>query len=179
LEGLSTRPDQIDPNALLELKLELLYGERIARCWRTGFGFLVMTNLRCIHVWRKPELFVRTEWHAGPSFFFYNLTPPRVVAGRFLELTEEHDRIAESARFLLHDPKAVGQEVNEARPAGRAEWEARRITAQRELNRPRNPAPPPGTTLIVREVVKVKCSFCRNLVNLSDANCPFCGAPLR
>jgi len=179
-EGLNTQPDQIDPRALHEVRAVLLFGERIARCWHTGLGFLVMTNLRCVHLWHKPEVFAPTEWHTGPSFFFYNLATPRVVGGRFLELSEELGSASESARFLLHDPASARAEIDQARAAGRAEWAARRTSAQQLLGRLRFPAsPPPGTTLIVREVVKVRCSFCGNLVDVADALCPYCGAPLR
>jgi rubrerythrin len=175
-----TTPDPIDPRALTQVRSQLLFGEHIARCWRTAVGFLVMTNLRCIHAWRKLELFGPTEWHAGPSFFFYNLATPRVVGGRFLELSEELGSASESARFLLHDAASACEEIDRARAAGRAEWAARRSSAQHLLGRPLRPAaPPPGTTLIVREVVKVRCSYCGNLVDVADGRCPFCGAPLR
>jgi rubrerythrin len=137
-----------------------------------------MTNLRCIHVWRKPELFVATEWHAGPSFFFYDLAPPKVVAGRFLELLEGHEGSVERSRFLVRDPVNVGSEIDSARAAGRAEWANRRATAERQRGRLLSPAPARGSTVIVREVVKIRCTFCGNLVDVADANCPFCGAPL-
>ena len=178
-EQLPTQPDQIDPKALVQVRAILLFGERIVRCWRTGIGFLVMTDLRCVHVWRKLELFAPTEWRTGPDFFFYNLAAPRVVGGRFLELSEEPGSASQSARFLLHDPASAREEVDQARAAGRAEWAARRTNAQHLLGRLRSPSPPPGTTLIVREVVKVRCSYCGNLVDVADALCPYCGAPLR
>jgi hypothetical protein len=169
-----TSPDQIAPGALDEL--ELLPGERISRCWRTGLGFLVMTNLRCIPVWRKAELFSSAEWHTGPTFFFYNLAPPSVFAGRFVVLTQGAGDEATSSRFLVHDPEAVSREIEEARPAGRAEWEARRAREAQELGRPRPAPPPPGTTVIIREIVKVRCSYCGNLMDDTDAVCPACGA---
>ena len=178
-EGLITHPDAIDPEALVQVRSVLLFGEQVARCWKTAVGFLVMTNLRCVHVWRKPELFAPAEWHTGPTFFFYDLAATRVVARRFLELREEQAEAPESARFLVHDPNAVGEEVDAARVAGRAEWARRRSSAEHLLGRLRSPAPPPGATLVVREVVKIRCSYCGNLVDVADGLCPYCGAPLR
>ena len=172
-----TTPDRLDAGAYREL--ELLYGERIARCWRTGLGFLVMTNLRCLHLWKKPELFARPEWHTGPTFFFYNLAAPRVVGDRFLELSDEQGTGGASSRFLVRDPRVVRDEIDAARAAGRAEWISRRREVQKELHRLRGPVAPPGTTVIVREVVKVRCVYCGSLMNLSEKHCPECGAPQR
>jgi hypothetical protein len=169
-----TSPDQISPGALDEL--ELLPGERISRCWSTGLGFLVMTNLRCIHLWHKAELFSKSEWHTGPTFLFYDLAPPSVLAARFLVLTEGSGDEASSSRFLVRDPSGVAREIEEARAAGRAEWEVRRAAAAKELGQPRRPPPPPGTTVIIREIVKVRCSYCGNLMNATDTVCPACGA---
>ncbi len=177
LPGTSTIPDQIEPGALREL--ELLPGERIARCWRTGFGFLVMTNLRCVRVWRKAELFARSEWHTGPTFFFYSLSAPQVVGGKFVQLADANEDVAGPARFLVRDASAVCREIEDARAAGRAEWETRRARAQQELHRPRALPSPPGTTVIVREIVRVRCGYCGNLMNATDSICPACGAPQR
>lgn len=170
-----TTPDPIPPDARAEL--DLLDGEKVLRSWRTGFGFLVMTNLRCVHVWKKPELFLRSDWHIGPTFFFYNLAPTHVVASRFLELSEEQDVSVGRARFLVQDPQQVGREIDEAQAAGRAEWDARRNRVQQMLHRPRTAPTSPGATVIVREVVKVRCGFCGNLMDAGDSNCPSCGAP--
>jgi len=172
-----TTPDAIDPGARAEI--EFLHGERILRCWRTGIGFLVMTNLRCLHVWRKPELFARSEWHTGPNFFFYSLASPEVVAGRFVQLAEEYEGSLESARFLVRHPQEVSREIEGARAAGRVEWRAIRSQVQKELGKLHVPVSPPGTTTIVREIVKVRCSFCGNLMDLSATICPACGAPQR
>lgn len=138
-----------------------------------------MTNLRCLHVWRKPELFARSEWHTGPNFFFYNLASPRVVAGRFVELAEDYEGSLEAARFLVRNPHEVSGEIEGTRETGRAEWRRIRSEVQKELGRLRLPASPPGTTTIVREIVKVRCSFCGNLMDISDSFCPACGAPQR
>jgi alkanesulfonate monooxygenase SsuD/methylene tetrahydromethanopterin reductase-like flavin-dependent oxidoreductase (luciferase family) len=170
-----TSPDRIDPRALAQI--EFLPRERVARCWRTAIGFLVMTNLRCVHVWRKPELFAKSEWHTGPNFFFYNLASPQIVAGRFLQLSEEYEGSVETTRFLVRNPREVAREIEDARAAGRAEWRILRSQVQHELDHMRRTSAPPGTTLVIREVVKVRCSFCGNLMDVSDTICPTCGAP--
>jgi hypothetical protein len=172
-----TRPDQIDPPALSELGL--LHEERVLRCWKSAFGFLVMTNLRCIHVWRKPELFVRTEWHTGPTFFFYNLRRPELVLGRFVQLAEIYDEGAGPARFLVRDAPDVCREIDAARVEGQREWAERRTRARADMGR-LGPAPvPPGTTVVIREIVKVRCAYCGNLMEESRTICPSCGAPQR
>lgn len=172
---LVTHPDQVDPVA--REQVSLLHGERILRCWRVPFGYLLMTNLRCVYLWCKLELFARSEWHSSPTFFFYNLSPPHVIAGRFVELSEAYDEGTGSARFLIHDAAAVREEIESARVAGRAEWTARRARAQGDLRHLSEPAPPPGTTVIVREVVKVRCAYCGNLMDEGRSTCPSCGAP--
>ena len=172
-----TRPDQIEKAALDEITL--FHDEQIVRCWKVGFGFLVMTNLRCIHVWKKPELFARSDWHVGPTFFFYNLGPPAVLFGRFVQLTEMFDEGVGSARFLVHDASEIAREIDASRVAGQREWETRRARAQSDLKRLRFPRVPPGTTVVVREIVKIPCVYCGNLVESGRRQCPFCGAPQR
>ncbi len=175
-----TLPDQLDPRAFGEI--DFLDGERVLRCWRLPHGFLVMTNLRCLRVWERRRLFEAPEWHTGPNFFFYNLRPPRVVAGRFVELSEEYRENSGMSRFLVRDAVDACLEIEAARVAGYSAWEARRAAAQRELTRSTVAGPPPGTTVIrevVHEVVKVRCNFCGNLMAVTDARCPSCGAPVR
>lgn len=173
----ATAPAQIPPDAWSAL--DLLEGERVLRCWKTGFGFLVMTNLRCVHVWRKQELFASPEWQTGPTFLFYNMAAPRIVARRFLQLSEEQDIDIGSARFLIANPDAVRQEIDDQRAPGQAEWRARKAATEKLLHHPRPVGPGAGATVIVREVVKVRCQFCGTLMNPSDAHCPNCGAPQR
>ncbi len=166
-----TAPDQIDREALDEL--DLLDEERIARCWRTRRGFLVMTNLRCADVWHKLELFGPTEWHMGPSLFFYNLAPPVVVAHRYLVLSEQYEENVGSIRFLVSEPDSVASEIDAARPKGRAEWEARHARVRLQLGAPPHRialGPPTG-------VASVRCSFCGNPMDPTAARCPSCGAP--
>ena len=173
-----TAPDQI-PEGALRL-LVLLEDERIARCWRTHTGYLVMTNLRCIHLWHQPELFVPTEWHEGPSLFFYNLLAPRVQLGRFLELSEGVEEDLHTVRFLVPNPATVAAEIDSARAAGRSEWERRRARVQEILRASRAPASgggPPLVREVIREVVKVRCRYCGNLMDETQPRCPTCGAP--
>jgi hypothetical protein len=172
-----TRPDQLDARARLELNP--LHGEKIVRCWRVPFGFLVMTNLRIVHLWHKPILFARTDWHAGPVYFFYNLATPEIVGHRFVQLSQLNDDGMGTSRFLVPDALQVGREIDEARIAGRQEWESRRARAQRTIGRLQAPAAAPGTTVIVREVIRVRCSFCGNLMDEGMNRCPSCGAPQR
>jgi len=175
-----TAPVQIDRGALGQI--HFLEGERIQRVWRTGRGFLVMTNLRCFEVARKPQVFSTSDWEAGPSFFFYNLAPPRVELHRFLRLAEDRDERAVVMRFFLHDPSEVAQEIQAARLAGQNEWLRRRAVAEAVLraSRARWEATHqfgPGEGL--RRPIKVRCVFCGNLVDVTATRCPFCGAPQR
>ena len=107
-----TDPDQIEEGALDAI--DLLEGERIVRCWKTAIGFLVMTTLRCQHLWHRPQLFADSEWHQGPSFFFYNLAPPALLAGRFVELAEQGGVNPRFERYLVRDPEEVRAEIDAA-----------------------------------------------------------------
>jgi hypothetical protein len=169
-----TAPDQADEGALM--RLELLDGERLVRCWRTGSGFLVMTNLRCVRLWRTHELLAPVEWHEGPSFFFYQLLPPRVLVGRFLELAQPGEAADSSARFLLRDPEAVQAEIEAAMPAGRAEWDRRRTLSLAALRR-RSPGSGSAGRVVVRDGANVRCRYCGNLLDAPATVCPSCGAP--
>ncbi len=172
-----TDPDQIDMGA--REAFELFHGERILKCWKVPLGFLVLTNLRCFHVWRKPEVFSHTPWRVGPTYLFYNLAPPRVVLGRFVQLSESYDEGIGASRFLVHDAPGVAADIEAARVAGQQEWAIRRSRAQADRARLTFPRLPPGTTVVVREIVKVPCPFCGNLVEAGRRQCPFCGAPQR
>lgn len=172
-----TTPDPIDPEALGLLRL--LEGERVLRVWRTGRGFLVMTNLRCAEVSRKVELFSPSAWNAGPNFFYYNLAPPKVEFHRYLRLSEERGRQAIVVRLYLHDPAAVAQEIQAARSAGQNEWLRRRARAEAAFRRSRERWSSGNRVLVHeadREVVLARCAFCGNLMNLRATHCPSCGA---
>jgi len=172
-----TEPDQIDPHALEELGR--LSGERIVRCWKVAYGYLVMTNLRCVHLWHKPILFARTDWHVGPPFFFYNLAPPHAIAEKFVELEMTGEEGPMVARFLVHDAEEVAREIEAARAAGRIEWEDRRRRVQEDLAHYEPPHLRPGSSYVVREIEMIRCSYCGNLVEVGRRLCPFCGAPQR
>lgn len=172
-----TAPDALDPDA--RIQLDLLEGERIGRCWKVPYGFLVVTNLRCIYVWKRHLLFQSDGWQTGPTFTFYNLAPPRVVGWRFVELAEEPPLSQSSFRFLVHDPVAVCAEIEAAREAGRVEWQHRRALTARAATPPATFVPPSGATVVVREVVKIRCAYCGALMNEGAAICPRCGAPPR
>lgn len=171
----TTQPDPLDPNAAEEL--DLLSGEGIARCWRVPLGYLVMTNLRCLYVWRKALVLRPSGWEVGPTFFFFNLTPPRVVARRFVELREGTPVDARTFRFLVHDPTTVCAEITAALPAGQAEWQARRERAQVRGPPPDELAQRAPGAVVVREIVKIRCRYCGNLMDEVAPTCPACGAP--
>lgn len=173
-----TTPAQIEREALRHLYL--LDGERILRVWKSVRGFLVMTNLRCQEVRRRSQLFSSSDWEAGPNFFFYNLAPPKVEFHRFLRLTEEHQDGTLAVRFILHDPFSVAEEIAAARAAGQEEWLRRRSRAESALRESR--ARLQAGKLYTyregyREVIRVRCSFCGNLMPATAARCPSCGAP--
>ena len=177
LDGIdpATEPDPLDPDARAEL--DLLFDERIARCWRAPMGFLVMTNLRCTYLWHRLLVLRGSDWQEGPTFFFYNLAAPRIVAQRFVELREEGSMHPRAFRFLVKDPAAVCAEIEATMPAGRAEWRARKARAQVRDSPMDGVARAPRTTVVVRQVVKIRCRYCGNLMDETAAVCPACGAP--
>lgn len=40
------------------------------------------------------------------------------------------------------------------------------------------PPAPPSEEIVIRDVVKVRCSYCKELVDLAAGKCPTCGASL-
>jgi len=174
---IETSPDRIDRDALRQVRL--LDGERVRRVWKTGRGFLVMTNLRCVEVSHKPQLFAAREWEAGPNFFFYDLAPPRVVFHHYLRLAEQHDEARSLVmHFFVHDPYRVAEEVHEARAAGYNEWVHRRSQAEAAFRSSHTRAGAYDRQ-VFREMVKVRCEFCGNLMSVAARVCPSCGAPQR
>lgn len=177
----ATTPVQIEGEAFDQI--HFLEGERILRVWKTGRGFLVMTNLRCTEVSRKPQLFGHRNWEAGPSFFFYDLAPPKVEFQRFLRLSEAHEGRAVVLRFIVHDPSSVAGEIEEARLSGQNEWLRRRALSERTLRESRERWESSGRAFTIRggirQPIKVRCGFCGNLIDVAATRCPFCGAPQR
>jgi len=175
---LVTSPSQIEKDAYRQI--HFLEGEHVQRVWKTARGFLVMTNLRCIEVWRKPQVFAASDWVASPSFFFYNLASPKVEFHTFLRLAEERDERAIVMRLFLHDPYEVAQEIQEARLAGQNEWLRRRALTEGALRRSREmweASRPFEVGEGVKRMMKVRCGFCGNLMGIAATRCPFCGAP--
>jgi hypothetical protein len=178
-----TTPDQLDEEAFLAL--DLMDDERIRNVWRTRQGFLLLTNLRVVSLWRHSHLFGtrEEEWKEGPAFLLYNLTDPRVLAERYVELTEREGPNAGFARFAVQDPERVCAAVAGAIPAGDIAWRARRQQVQAHLDalreRERQMAQLGMTGNLVREVARIPCRYCGNLVLQGAAHCPNCGAPTR
>lgn len=171
-----TSPDVLDADA--REQLDLLNEERIVRCWKVPYGYLVVTTLRCIYVWKRHELLQPSEgWQTGPTFMFYKMAPPRIVAWRFVELSEDPPFSQDPFRFLVRNPAQACADIDAARQAGRAAWTARRALVHRLGATPTPFVPPPGSTVVVREVVKIRCSYCGALMNEGAPICPRCGAP--
>jgi len=171
---LVTSPDRIDREALSAL--QLLAGERVRRVWRTGRGYLVMTNLRCVEVGRKEQVFSTGDWELGPSFFFYNLGPPKVVLGHYLRLSEEHERHAVAVHVFFHEAYAIAEEIEAAREAGRSEWLLRRAQVEAASRASEARALYEGRG-VVYSVAKMRCDYCGNLMSVTATVCPSCGAP--
>ena len=156
--------------------IDLFEGELLLRAWRSAQGFLVLTNLRCIGLSHHRELFPPHPWRAGPEFFFYNMNAPRVLLGRFVELSEQVDENGQVGRFLVRDPESVVAEISAAQGPGEATWRDRREQTA-ELIRARQ-ALRAARAAGSREVVSVRCSFCGNRTDASARRCASCGASL-
>ena len=176
-----TRPDQLPAEGWRAL--ELLDGEHVLAVWRTIQGYLVLTNLRCVVVRRTEVLLRPTVWAAGPQFLFYNLRPPRVVLGRFVELAEEYEEQEGGlvSRIAVSDPRAVVAQIAEASRTGRAEWAARRSESKRLMEARRRRREAVGLAVAgggLSEAARARCTYCGNLVSVSSNRCPNCGAPV-
>lgn len=170
-----TRPDPIPPDAWRAV--DLLGGEMPLESWKTPEGYLLLTNLRCVALWRKRELFPPHHWSAGPEFFFYNLNPPRILLGRFVQLSEKYEENGWVGRFLVRDPAAVVASISAAMEPGREAWAARRehaaeLMASRARLRAERAAGGPHRPVMIR------CSYCGNLADAARHRCPSCGAAL-
>lgn len=172
----ATTPDAISVGALNEI--DLLDGEQILRCWHLTHGYLVMTNLRCLEIRRAWELLSEPVWNAGPSVFFFDMAPPTLIAGRLLEVRSVGDTPGPVLRALLADPRSALADIAEEMPAGRAEWQRRRAAGEAAVGgRATRAAVGPVVREVVREVIKVRCSYCGNLMDEGADRCPSCGAP--
>ncbi len=177
-----TRPDQLPAEGWRVV--ELLEGEHVLACWRASRGYLVLTNLRSV-VLRRTEAVLRpTVWEPGPQFFFYNVQPPRVVLGRYVELAEQYAEQAGGlvSRLAVSDPAAVAAAIAAAIPAGQAEWMRRRSESQRQTASRRERQRANARAFVgsaPAEVARVRCDYCGNLTPVSTGRCSSCGAPLR
>jgi len=173
-----TQPDQMSAPA--RRVLDLFDGERLLRCWRTARGFLVLTDLRCVHVLRRPEILRRGEWIVGPELFFYNCRPAGVLFGRFIEMGERFEDVGAEIRVAVDDPPAVAEAINAALGPGAKAWQARRERTRLQMEARKRQRD--AITAAVAEgkappVPMVPCDFCGNPVPASARRCPYCGAP--
>ncbi len=175
---LSTTPDPLSPEAWPALSL--MHGEVIRRVWRTARGFLVLTTLRCILLWQRRELFRPTEWQAGPEVLLYDVRPPRVLFGRFLEVAPASSDGGGPIRVVVAAPEDVAEEISASLPEARREWAERRSKAlvflaaekrrhDQVLAAVGSGRPVPAAT--------VRCAYCGNEMLLTARSCPHCGAP--
>ncbi len=176
--GQATLPDQLPPEAWRAI--DPIRGEVVRRCWRTGRGFLVLTTLRCLLLWRRRELLRAKEWEVSPEVMLYNVQPPRVLFGRFVEIAPAYDEGEAAIRAGVEDPYSVAEEVAAAIPDARRAWDQRRAAAQAEFQAHRKRrdeivaaiaagVPPP--------VPRVPCRYCGNPMPITARRCPSCGAP--
>lgn len=170
-----TQPDQLSGEAWRAF--DPIDGEKVLNVWRTPRGFLVLTNLRCFGIRRELDLFGPPEWRTGPEFYFYNLKPPQVLFGRFVELSEEVSESGAVGRFPVKAPEAVAEAIAGAAGPGRDLWRARRAQTQQQIlarKQLRTQRAAEGMPPIPLE----RCRYCGNLVNANLRRCPSCGAPL-
>ncbi|MGI0129765.1 MAG: hypothetical protein ACREEC_06405 [Thermoplasmata archaeon] len=170
-----TRPDQIRPDAWRAV--DLLAGEAPLQAWRTPGGYLLLTNLRCVALGRRGELFEAHLWQAGPEFFFYNLRPPHILLGRFVGLEEEYPENGWVDRFAVRDPPAVAAAILATMEPGRRAWQERRAKTE-ELLLARQRRRAQRAAGVGRPRVMVRCAYCGNLSDVSRRRCPSCGAAL-
>jgi len=172
----TTVPDRIPADAWRALGL--LAGEVPLQAWRTPAGFLVLTHLRCVIVSHRVAIFGPAEWRVGPEFFFYNLRAPRVLFGRFLELSEEYEENGWTGRFAVAHPAEVGHAIETQMGPGRAAWQSRRSQTQQWIGA-REKLRAESFAHLTAQPVYVRCAFCGNLVDAGRHRCPDCGASLQ
>lgn len=145
-------------------------------------GFLVLTTERVIFV-RAPSLGMRS-YQRMEEAYLERIGGLSVHEGRLSSvLTIEGHSYTYS--HLMHGGDA--NRVLEFR-SQIASTREQRIRALQELPLPPPPPPPPPTPSaplpvhrereIVREVVKVPCRYCGQLVSITDVRCGACGAAL-
>lgn len=175
-----TAPDQLPPEVWR--LWDALEQEHVVSCWKTGLGYLVLTNLRCFEVWRRSAVLGKRDWSLGPQFFFYNLRPPRVVLGRFVELVEEFNEgdARQLSRVAVQDPTSVSEQIGAAVGPGREEWGRRRVAALQLIEDRRRQREAIARGLAdgaSASSARVNCPYCGTLMPALAPRCPSCGAP--
>jgi zinc-ribbon domain len=176
---LSTQPDQLDSTAWMALSL--MDGEVIRRVWRTGRGYLVLTSLRCILLWQRREVFRATEWQSGPEVLLFDVRPPRVLFGRFVEVAPASPAGGAPIRVAVAEPEYVAEEIVAALPEARRDWEERRRKALALLAVEKRRHDEILAAMVAGRALPtptVRCSYCGNSVPVTARNCPHCGAPM-
>jgi hypothetical protein len=174
----STQPDQLPPDAWRAV--ELIDEERLLRCWKTARGFLLLTTLRCIQLWQRWELLRPGTWVASPELLLYNVRPPTVLLGRFVEIAPAFDEGNGPIRVAVSDPLSVAREISDAIEPGRRLWQARRAKAVHDLEARRKRREAIAAAVLSGQpipVIKVPCAYCGNSIPATARHCPYCGAP--
>lgn len=175
---LTTVPDQLDPAAWPAISM--MDSEVIRRVWKTGRGFLVLTTLRCILLWQRREVFRPTEWQAGPEILLYDIRPPRVLFGRFLEVSPASPAGGAPIRVVVAQPEDVAEEIVASLPEARRAWEERRRKAQAILAAEKRQHDRVLAAVLAGRplpVLMVQCPYCGNSIPATSRRCPHCGAP--
>jgi zinc-ribbon domain len=175
---LTTVPDQLDSAAWTAISL--MDGEAIRRVWKTGRGFLVLTTLRCILLWQRHEMFRPVDWQAGPEVLLYDVRPPRVLFGRFVEISPASPAGGAPIRVVVAQPEYVAEEIAASLSESRIAWDERRRKAQALLAaEKRRHDEVIAAVRLGRPVpaLTVRCPYCGNAIPATARKCPHCGAP--
>jgi hypothetical protein len=174
-----TGPDQLPGDAWRAV--DLFEGERVLRCWRTARGYLLLTSLRCLLLWRRLELFQPRDWEASPEVYLYNVRPPRALFGRFVEIAPAFVGDGAVIRAGVVNPVEVADEIRASIPEARRQWDLRRQRALADIATHRLIHDQIASALAAGlpvPVPRVPCAYCGNLVPATAKRCPHCGAPV-
>jgi hypothetical protein len=178
-QDLATTPDQLDWAAWRAFAP--FSGEEIRRVWRTVRGdYLVLTTLRCVLLWQRRELFRPTHWQSGPEVLLFDVRPPRVLFGRFVEVAPASSAGGPPIRVVIPGPESVAEEIATSLPAARRDWGERRTKALAFLaveKRRLAQSVAAARSGLPRPVPMVLCAYCGNSMLATARRCPHCGAP--